>query len=169
MPVHHPEKRSPIVLNRRILLAGLAALSLPTLALAHSYKAGEIDIGHPWSRAAPAGITGAGFLTLTNKGSTPDRLVGARAEIARSVELHNHVMDGDVMRMRPVPAIEIAPGAEVKLAPGGLHIMLIGLKEPLVKGARVPLTLVFEKAGEVPVELAVEAAGARGGEHQHGG
>lgn len=157
------------MLNRRFLLAALGAMSLSTAALAHSYKAGEIDIGHPWSRAAPAGITGAGYLTLTNKGSTPDRLVGARAEIARTVEIHSNSMEGGVMRMRPVEAVEVAPGAEVKLAPGGLHIMLIGLKQPLVKGARVPLTLVFEKAGEVTVELAVEAAGARGGdEHQHG-
>jgi copper(I)-binding protein len=156
------------VFNRRTLLAGLAALSFATPVLAHGYKAGEIEIGHPWSRAAPAGVTGAGFLTLTNKGGTADRLLGARAEIARSVEIHNHVMDGDVMRMRPVAAIDIPPGAEVKLAPGGYHIMLIGLKQPLVKGTRVPLTLVFEKAGEVPVELAVDAAGARGGEHQHG-
>ncbi|RKK01910.1 copper chaperone PCu(A)C [Pseudoroseomonas wenyumeiae] len=154
------------------MLAALGALSLPAAAMAHSYKAGEIDIGHPWSRAAPAGVTGAGYLTLTNKGSTADRLVGARAEIARAVEIHSSGMEGGVMRMRPVEAIEVAPGAEVQLAPGGLHIMLIGLKQPLVKGARVPLTLVFEKAGEVAVELAVEAAGARGGDehqHQHGG
>ncbi|WP_233553412.1 copper chaperone PCu(A)C [Teichococcus wenyumeiae] len=160
------------MLNRRFLLAALGALSLPAAAMAHSYKAGEIDIGHPWSRAAPAGVTGAGYLTLTNKGSTADRLVGARAEIARAVEIHSSGMEGGVMRMRPVEAIEVAPGAEVQLAPGGLHIMLIGLKQPLVKGARVPLTLVFEKAGEVAVELAVEAAGARGGDehqHQHGG
>jgi periplasmic copper chaperone A len=156
------------VFHRRTLLAGLAVLGLPAAALAHSYKAGAIDIGHPWSRAAPAGVTGAGFLTLTNKGGTADRLVGAKAEIARAVELHNHIMDGDVMRMRPVAGIDIAPNTEVKLAPGGFHIMLIGLKQPLVKGTRVPLTLVFEKAGEVPVELAVEAAGARGTEHQHG-
>jgi copper(I)-binding protein len=158
------------VLNRRFLLAAiLGALSLPAATLAHSYKAGEIDIGHPWSRAAPAGVTGAGYLTLTNKGGTADRLMGARTEIARTVEIHSSAMEGGVMRMRPVEAIEVAPGAEVKLAPGGLHIMLIGLKQPLVKGERVPLTLVFEKAGEVAVELAVEAAGARGGdEHQHG-
>jgi periplasmic copper chaperone A len=158
--------------NRRILLAGLAALGTTTLGmttpvLAHSYKIGAIEIGHPWSRAAPANITGAGFLTLTNTGSTPDRLIGARAEIARTVEIHNHTMDNGVMRMRPVDGIDIAPGATVTLAPGGYHIMLIGLKQALVQGNRVPLTLIFEKAGEVQVELAVEAAGARGGSHAH--
>lgn len=155
--------------HRRSLLAGLAVLGLPTTAaLAHSYKAGEIDIGHPWSRAAPAGVTGAGFMTLKNTGATADRLLSARAEIARTVEIHNHIMDGGVMRMRPVEAIDLSPGGEVKLAPGGFHLMLIGLKQALVQGNRVPLTLVFEKAGEVQVELAVEAAGARGGSgHQH--
>ncbi len=156
--------------HRRTLLAGLAALSLTaTAALAHSYKAGEIEIGHPWSRAAPAGVTGAGFMSFTNKGSTADRLIGARADIARTVEIHSNSMEGGVMRMRPVQAIDIAPGAEVKLAPGGYHLMLIGLKQALAQGQRVPLTLVFEKAGEVRVDLAVEAAGARGGadSHQH--
>jgi copper(I)-binding protein len=159
------------VFHRRLLLAGWAALSLATPVLAHSYKAGEIEIGHPWSRAAPAGVTGAGYLTLNNKGSSADRLLGARADIARAVEIHSNSMEGGVMRMRPVQAIDIAPGAEVALAPGGLHIMLIGLKQALVQGNRVPLTLVFEKAGEVQVELAVEAAGTRGGAagggHQH--
>nr|WP_237182563.1 copper chaperone PCu(A)C [Roseomonas marmotae] len=160
------------------MLAALGAgcLALPIPALAHSYKAGEIEIAHPWSRAAPAGITGAGYMTLTNKGGTADRLVGARAVIARTVEIHTHSMEGGVMRMRPVPGIDLPPGASVTLQPGGLHIMLIGLKQPLVKDSRVPLTLVFEKAGEVPVELAVEAAGSRGGggrehghSHGHGG
>jgi copper(I)-binding protein len=159
---------------RRPLLAGFAALGLASLlattVLAHGYKAGEIEIGHPWSRAAPAGITGAGYLSLNNKGSTPDRLIGGRAEIARAVEIHSTTMVDGVMRMRPLEGVEIAPGAQVALAPGGMHIMLVGLKQPLVAGSRVPLTLVFEKAGEVQVELAVEAAGARGGAtHNHGG
>ena len=158
--------------NRRILLAGLAALALATPVLVHGYKAGQIEIGHPWSRAAPAGVTGAGYLTLTNKGATADRLVGGRAEIARTVEIHTSTMEDGVMRMRPLPAVEVAPGVEVKLAPGGMHLMLIGLKQPLVAGSRVPMTLVFEKAGEVQVELAVEAAGARAApthDHNHGG
>ncbi|HWL82592.1 MAG TPA: copper chaperone PCu(A)C [Roseomonas sp.] len=153
--------------SRRLLLGTIAGLGLATAALAHSYTAGDIAIGHPWSRAAPAGVTGAGFMTLRNTGSTPDRLVSAHAEIARTVEMHTNVQDGAVMRMRPVEAIEVAPGQEVKLAPGGLHLMLIGLKQPLNKGARVPLTLVFERAGAVEVELAVEAAGAAGDQHAH--
>ncbi|NKE19457.1 copper chaperone PCu(A)C [Neoroseomonas oryzicola] len=151
---------------RRSLLAAVAAVAaLP--AAAHDYTAGDIAIGHPWSRAAGANATGAGFLTLRNTGTQPDRLVSASASVARAVELHTHVRDGDVMRMRPVDAIPVAPGQTVELRPGGFHIMLIGLKEPLVQGTRVPLTLRFERAGEVRVELAVEAAGARGAAHHH--
>lgn len=160
--------------TRRLMLAALPGLSLAVAlahpAAAHSYKAGDIEIGHPWSRAAPANITGAGFMSLRNTGTAPDRLIGASAEIARVVEIHTHVQEGGVMRMRPVDGVEIAPGAEVKLAPGGYHLMLIGLKQALRKDDRVPVTLTFERAGSVTVELAVEAAGAnpgRSGGHQH--
>ena len=160
------------MLNRRFLLASLPGLMLVPVATppawAHDYTAGDIAIGHPWSRAAPANVTGAGFMRLRNSGAEADRLVAARAEIARAVELHNHIRDGEVMRMRPVPFIELPPGAEVVLAPGGYHMMLIGLKRPLVRGERVPVTLVFARAGEVAVELAVEAAGfTGGGGHTH--
>ncbi|WP_245906191.1 copper chaperone PCu(A)C [Teichococcus aestuarii] len=160
--------------TRRLMLAALPGLSLCTLArpaAAHSYALGDIEIGHPWSRAAPANITGAGFMTLRNTGTTPDRLVGGSADIARAVEIHTHIHEGGVMRMRPVEGIEIAPGAEVQLAPGGYHLMLIGLKQALRKDDRVPVTLVFERAGRITVELAVAAAGASpgrsGGGHQH--
>jgi copper(I)-binding protein len=155
-----------MTLARRPLLAALAATALlplrPRAAAAHGYTAGDIAIGHPWSRAAPPRGTGAGFLTLKNNGATADRLVAARADIARAVEIHTHLREGDVMRMRAVEGgVEIAPGAEVAFTPGGFHLMLIGLKEALVQGQRVPLTLVFARGGEVTVELAVEAAGYR--------
>ncbi|MFB9970814.1 copper chaperone PCu(A)C [Pseudoroseomonas cervicalis] len=168
------------MLNRRLLLralpGALSLLALPPLARrasAHSYKAGDVEIGHPWSRAAPPRGTGAGFMTLRNTGSQPDRLVAARAAIARTVEIHTHLHEGGVMRMRPVEGgIVLPPGQEVALAPGGYHLMLIGLSEALVQGQRVPVTLVFERGGEIQVELAVEAAGYRprnapAGGHQH--
>jgi copper(I)-binding protein len=109
-----------------------------------------------------AGGTGAGFMTIRTAGPAADRLVAARAAIARVVELHTHVRDGDVMRMRPVPAIDVPAGGTVMLQPGGLHLMLIGLTASLEQGATVPVTLVFERAGEIAVELRVESAGARG-------
>ncbi len=149
---------------RRSLLAAAAALAaLP--AAAHDATAGDIAIGHPWSRAAGANGTGAGFMTLHNGGTQPDRLLSAASPVARQVELHTHIRDGNVMRMRPVEDIPIPAGQTVELRPGGLHVMMIGLKQPLVQGTRVPLTLRFERAGEVQVELAVEAAGARGPQH----
>ncbi|MBR0680799.1 copper chaperone PCu(A)C [Roseomonas eburnea] len=147
--------------------AGLAiALTLATLpALAHDYTAGDIAIGNPWTRAASANGNGAGFMTLRNRGTQPDRLLSAASPAARVVELHTHVREGDVMRMRPVADIPVPAGGMAELRPGGLHVMLIGLTAPLQQGARVPLTLRFERAGDVQVELTVESAGARGPGH----
>jgi len=151
-------------LTRRAL--GALILGLPaSAALAHDFTAGDLAIGHPWTRAAGANANGAGFMTLRNNGAAPDRLVSAASPAARVVELHTHIREGDVMRMRPVADIPVPPGQTVHLRPGGLHIMLIGLTEPLRQGASVPLTLRFERAGEVQVTLSVESAGARGHAH----
>ncbi|MBM3344998.1 MAG: copper chaperone PCu(A)C [Betaproteobacteria bacterium] len=140
-----------------LVLIGLSA------AAAHSvdYKAGDLQIGHPYARATPPGATVAGaYLSIENKGKTADKLLRAASPVAGLVELHSMRMDGNVMRMRAVPAIDVPAGASVKLAPGGLHVMLQELKRPLKSGERVPLTLVFERAGEVKVDLAVESASA---------
>ena len=154
-------------MSRRAILG--AALALPALpARAQEVTAGALRIAAPWTRAMRAGGTGAGFMTIRNTGSAPDRLVAARSPAANVMELHTHIRDGDVMRMRAVPAIELPAGQEVRLAPGGLHLMLIGLAQSLEPGGRVPVTLVFERAGEVTIQLAVEAAGARGPAHGHG-
>lgn len=150
----------------RCVLSVLFALSFATIAMAHSYKLGDLAIGHPYSRAT-AGKTGVGYLSVTNAGTTPDRLLRATIEprLADRAELHATVRDGDVMRMRPVASVDIAPGQTVKLEPGGLHVMLIGLKAPLKVGDKVPLTLVFERAGSIEVMLNVDKAGA--GEPMH--
>ncbi|MBR0667481.1 copper chaperone PCu(A)C [Roseomonas hellenica] len=152
--------------TRRSLLIGAALLAaLP--AAAQDRRAGDLVIERPWSRAAGANATGVGFLTIRNTGAAPDRLLSASSPIARRVELHTMSMDGAVMRMRPVEDIAVPAGGTVQLAPGGLHIMLIGLTQPLAQGGRAPLTLRFERAGEVQVELSVEAAGARAPQHAH--
>jgi copper(I)-binding protein len=151
--------------RRAAIGAAIALLALP--AAAHDYTAGDLTILHPWTRAAGVNGNGAGFLRLRNGGTQPDRLIAASTPAARVVELHTMERDGDVMRMRPVRDIAVAPGATVELRPGGFHIMLIGLTAPMTQGGRVPLTLRFERAGEVQVELAVEAAGARGSGHHH--
>lgn len=153
-----------MTLRRTLLMASLALLTAP--ALAHDYVQGDIAIGHPWTRVANAGGTGAGFMTLRTTGAA-DRLISASSPAARTVELHVMIRDGDIMRMRPVADIPMPTGQTVTLAPGGLHIMLIGLTRPIELGGRVPLTLRFEGAGEVTVELAVQRAGAPTAGHAH--
>jgi copper(I)-binding protein len=146
------------VTRRGLLLAAPALLALP----ARAQTAGEIAVSAPWTRAAGQNGTGAGFLAIANRGAAADRLVGASSPIARVTEIHTHIREGDILRMRPVAAVELPPGGTVTLQPGGFHLMLIGLKEPLIQGQAVPVTLRFERAGEVQVMLAVQPAGARG-------
>lgn len=146
---------------RRTLLLSLPALALAGAARAHSYKLGDLEIGHPWARATPpTAPSGGAFLKVTNTGKTGDRLVGASTPIAATTQVHEMKMEGNVMRMRELErGLEIPPGATVALEPGGYHIMMMGLKEPLKQGTNVPLTLIFEKAGKIDVELAVTALG----------
>ena len=145
------------------------ALGAPGLAGALDYKVGSIVIEQPWTRAAPQGRTGAGYMVLRNSGSTPDRLVSASTPAARQVETHTMSMTDGIMRMRAVPTLELPPGGEIRLAPGVLHLMLVELTKALETGKSIPLTLVFEQAGAVTIELAVEKAGARapGGHSGH--
>ncbi|MBP0492655.1 copper chaperone PCu(A)C [Pararoseomonas indoligenes] len=154
--------------TRRTTIATIA-LS-PALATAQQAPSGGVAVEQPWMRAAIQGGTGGAFLTLRNSGTQPDRLLSASSPAARAVELHSTVRQGDVMRMLPVQAVDVPAGGSVTLRPGGLHIMLVGLAEAARAGGTVPLTLNFERAGAVPVQLAVQAAGASGpaGQgHQH--
>jgi copper(I)-binding protein len=155
-----------MVLRRLVLAALVTILALPAFAL--DYKLGAIEIGHPWSRATPpTAESGGGFLAITNTGTTPDRLIGVKSPAADKVEIHEMKMDGNIMRMREVErGIEIPPGATVELKPGGFHVMFMGLKAPFAKEAKVPLTLVFEKAGSIDVDLMVQAMGAQAPMHK---
>lgn len=149
--------------GRRALLLALAGAGLLGGGAARAQgEGGGISVVAPWSRAAPAGATGAGYMVLRNTGAAADRLLGAETPLARRVELHTQEREGEVVRMRAVETVPVPAGGSVTLAPGGLHLMLVGLAQPLRPGGRVPLTLRFERAGAVPVELVVEAAGARG-------
>jgi copper(I)-binding protein len=152
---------------RRLALAALfAVLAIPALAL--DYKLGAIEIGQPWARATPpTAESGGGFLVITNTGTTPDRLIAVKSPAADKVEIHEMKMDGNIMRMRELEkGIEIPPGATVELKPGGFHVMFMGLKAPFTKDAKVPATLVFEKAGSIDVELLVQAMGAQPPTHK---
>jgi len=157
---------------RRTLLASAVALATSVVLLggatAHDYTLGDLKIDHPWSRATPGPIrTGAVYMTVTTDGTTPDRLIGAETPRAARAELHAHLMDGDVMRMRQVTAVEIHPGEPAVFKPGGLHLMLVGLTAPLREKERFPLTLIFEKAGRIDVEVVVQSPGARSDGHQN--
>lgn len=127
-----------------------------------------------WARpTVPAQSVGGAYLTLENAGPAADRLLGASTPAAQAVELHSMQMDGNVMRMRQVEAIELPAGGSVALAPGGLHLMLMGLKAPLKAGDRLPLVLRLERAGELRTELRVSptapgGAAAMPAGHDHG-
>lgn len=151
------------------LLVLLAAGLTGAAALAHESKAGQITIGHPYARASmPGQVAGGGYLSLDNQGTSADRLLSASADVSQSVQIHSMAMEGDVMRMRQVEGIELPAGKKVELKPGGLHIMFIGLKAPLKAGDKFPMTLKFERAGEVKVQVSVEAAGtAPASSHKH--
>jgi copper(I)-binding protein len=147
-----------------IIAAACAALIVPPVT-AHEYKLGALKIGHPWARATPKGApVGAGYLTITNTGSAPDRLIGGAVAFAKHLEIHEMKMDNGIMKMRMLPnGLTIKPGQTVMLQPGGYHVMFTGLKKPLVKGEHVDATLKFEKAGEVKVYFVVEGIGAMNG------
>ena len=159
-------KHLSVLLATIVIASGLSAR-------ADDYKVGDLVIGQPWARASIGKVpNGAAYMTIAIQGAEADRLIAAESMVARRVELHTHMMDGNVMRMRPVAAIEIAPGEPTLLQPGGLHVMLIGLKSPLAEGERFPLTLVFERAGRVDVDVSILSAtatqGPKGMMHRHG-
>ena len=155
---------------RSVLLAVVVAFAV-SAAQAHDYQLGPLKIEHPWARATPQGAAVAGgYLKITNTGTAPDRLIGGSAGFAGRFEIHEMRQVGDVMQMRPLPqGLEIKPGETVELKPGSFHVMFMNLKQPLVKDQkpRPKGTLVFEKAGTIEIEYAVEAVGGGPAEHKH--
>lgn len=140
-------------------------------AHAHGSTVGDLTITHPYALPTPPGArTGGGYLKdLSNGGSTADTLVGASSPVADAVQVHEMRMDGDVMRMRAVPSIVIAPGQHVAMAPGGgFHLMFIGIRKPWVVGDAIPVTLQFARAGRVDVVLQVQQRNAGSTAHQRG-
>ncbi len=142
----------------RIALTGV--LLIPA-AVAGAETAGCLSVSKAWARATPAGIAvGGAYFTIVNRGKQADTLVSLRSPVAAMVELHRTTVENGLSRMRPAGQIVIAPGETVKAEPGGLHVMLMGLKSPLVSGARVPLVLTFQQAGAITVQVQVQAIAA---------
>jgi periplasmic copper chaperone A len=154
---------------KSLLLAVILAFAADA-AIAHEYKAGALEIKHPWARATPKGAAVAGgYMTIIKHGTTPDRLVGFSSPVAGKLEIHEMSMDNGVMKMRPVAAgVEIKPGQTVEFKPSSYHLMFMGLKQPFEQGKNVKGTLEFERAGKVEVEYAVEAIGTTA-PSEHGG
>lgn len=141
-------------------------LSLLLLAALPAWA--QVTVEQPWSRATPPGAKiGVGFLRLKNAGAAAERVVGASTPAAARVEMHVTTRDGDVMKMRQVESFEIPAGGSFELKPGGAHLMLTGLRRPLAKGDRVPLTLKLQSGGTLEIELNVAALGARSPGHRH--
>jgi len=142
----------------------LALLALQ--ALAHNHEKGDIQVRHPWSRATPPGASVAvAYMEIRNTGKQPDRLLSATSAVAQRVEMHVTEREGEVMKMRQVKAFDIPPRERYALRPGGAHLMLVELKQPLKKGERFAMQLRFERAGELEVELEVQEQGSRHPRH----
>jgi periplasmic copper chaperone A len=140
----------------------LAAMLVPCLAFANDFTAGDLVIQHPWARATPGGAQVAGgYLTIVNHGTTADTLTGGSLTAAAKFEIHAMTTEDGVMKMRPAGPLEIPPGGSVTLAPAGKHIMFTGLTRGLRKGETVEGTLVFTRAGTVPVRFDVEGIAAK--------
>jgi len=126
-----------------------------------SAQTGGLEVNNAWARATP-GKSNVGAAYVTIQSPTADKLVAASTPVAKKAELHTMTMSGTVMKMRPIAVVDIPAGQSVKLAPGGMHIMLMGLKVPLKAGQSFALTLTFAKAGTKTVDVAVEKVGASG-------
>jgi copper(I)-binding protein len=152
--------------RRSFLPLAAFALTVPTALLA---QGGPLRIEQPFARAtAPTARAGGAYMTIVNSGSAADRLLRVESTVAARVELHTVIKEGDVMRMREVPGIDVPANGKAMLAPGGFHIMLMELKAPLKAGDTAAMTLVFEKAGRVEVAVPILPLGAApAGEHKH--
>lgn len=145
-------------------VAAVIACAGPALpAWSHEATSRGVTVAHPWARATPGGATvGGAYLEIKTADGTADRLISLQSPAAGRVEIHTHIMDGDVMKMRRLDALDVGPGQSKVLKPGGDHVMLFDLKQPLKEGDLVKLTLVFEKAGPIDVQATVEPVGATG-------
>jgi periplasmic copper chaperone A len=160
------DQRGKPVIHRPLLFAVLFSFgAMSAVFAAGGVAAGGIDVRDAWSRSTPPGIeVGVAYLVIENHGA-PDRLVSASSPIAKHTELHISKMEDGVMKMLPLDAVDIQPGAQTAFAPGGRHVMLIGLKQPLKDGDTFPLTLTFEHAGRLRTTVRVYGIGKTPPQH----
>ena len=150
----------------RHIVATLALL--PMLAFAGAALAGGIEVENAWARASiGTERPGVAYMTIRNSGAASDRLLGAKTPVSKRAMVHESLMKDGVIKMRPAEDIDIAPGATVMLEPGGLHLMLTFLQKKLVEDESFALTLTFEHAGEVMVDVMIAGMGAKKAPHEH--
>ena len=153
-------------MSRSLAFAVLAAVFVSGTSLAHDYQVKALTVSNPFARATPPGAKVAGaFMTIKNTGPEADRLISASSPAAGLVEIHEMAMEGGMMKMRAIKGIDLKPGATVELQPGGYHVMLEDLKQPLKQGEQIPVKLTFERSGVVEVMVHVEAMGAAAHTH----
>jgi copper(I)-binding protein len=150
------------------LLAAAAALLLTAAAVISIARgtevvSGDLAVVAAWARATPPGAkVGAAYVTVENRGGTDDRLIGASSPAAEAMEAHESVEQDGVAQMRPLNPLTIPAGGKLEMRPGGVHLMLMRLSAPLKEGETVPMTLTFEKAGEMRIEADIAPIGAAG-------
>ena len=145
----------------KIAAIGLLVTFLAEPSAAQSGSPPAVQAVNVWARATPQGAkTGAAYMTLVNQGQTDDRLIGVATPVAGEAQIHSMSLENGVMMMRPVPGIDVKAGAIAMLKPGGYHVMLMDLKQPLVEGQSFPITLTFEKAGPMQVTAKIGGIGA---------
>jgi copper(I)-binding protein len=147
------------------IVVALALTIAAILASATGVSASDIVVREAFARASatPSAQAGAAYVTLTNMASEPVRILSAASPAAQSAEMHRMVMNGEVMHMEPAGAVDLPPHETLTMAPGGLHVMLTGLKAPLRQGDTIELVLMLEKGGPISVEVPVGGIAAGSG------
>ena len=167
----------PLALIVKFFARAGASLALTTLMASTSsaadFNAGTLELNDLWIRASVPGQTnGAGYLQIINPGTNADKLISVQSDAATRVELHSVITEDGVAKMRQVQGIDIPVHGDVKLAPGGYHVMFLQLTGPFKQGSLIPVVLKFEKAGEVRVNFTVKPStynpGNQGGAGVHG-
>lgn len=163
---------------QKAAIAAVSIVFVSTAAIAgDGHKAGDLTVTDGWARASatPVAKAGAAYIGVQNTGAHDDVLVSATSPVAKRVEIHTHKHENGVMKMRPAGDVTVSAGHGIAMEPGGLHVMLMGLKKPLKEGEHFPVTLTFKNAGDVTVPvmtLGVAASGPahghEGGQHGHG-
>lgn len=146
-------------------LAVFLALALPGAVLAHGFTQGDIRVMHPWATVAAEGKSSPVYMTLTNAGVEPDKLVAVEARAAGRVEIQNAKKGGGTASYETIPAVELGAKKTVALQPRGMRVLLVDLKEPLKHEYTLPLTLVFERAGRVEIQAVIQKSAAEGHTH----